>query len=210
MTLLINAFENPVLESALDWEDLQFGELVAYLDESLLEERSVRDLWRTAIKAFPNTRKRQKVIDRVKVEGFRWTPFLGVRTLLLSSRVLGEAYVKKPRKTYESMILFKNVEFSRQPAAGLLKLKEESPPVWFKKLTMGQDIRLRCSCPDFRWRFSWEDLEVKALYGPKAPPYTPPNPERYRGPANPSGLPGLCKHTMATALTLIKAGAASL
>jgi hypothetical protein len=57
-----------------------------------------------------------------------------------------------------------------------------------------KEIKVRCDCHDFRWRFAYYDDQYKALYGATPPPYVPVS---NRGPVNPRHLPGLCKHLMA-------------
>lgn len=189
------------------------------LEERLLMEASVRSLWRDAVRAFPRTQRRQHVIDRVRTEEVAWQPFPGLKILLGNARVLGERYPDKPQRRYRANIMFRGVKFYESPRRGLLKVtnRGSSPSIpkgdlYFERLNFNDSVRVRCSCPDFRWRFNWEceEQQPSALLGPKAPPYTPPNPARYRGPANPSGLPGICKHVMNFALVLHRAGAVNL
>jgi len=186
------------------------------LVESALMEASIRQLWAKAIRAFPKTKRRQHVIDRVRTETVKWQPFPKLRIILASSKVLGEKHPNLRQKRYRTNLMFRNVVFSETAKRGLLKIKSRgktpSRPggnLFFEKLSFNDSVRVRCNCPDFRWRFNWEceSESPSALFGPKAPPYTPPHPERYRGPANPSGLAGICKHVMATGLALHKAGA---
>lgn len=62
-----------------------------------------------------------------------------------------------------------------------------------------KEIKVRCDCHDFRWRFAYYDDVHKALYGATPPPYVPVS---NRGPVNPRHLPGMCKHLMAALKTL--------
>ena len=59
-----------------------------------------------------------------------------------------------------------------------------------------KEVKVRCDCHDFRWRFAYYDDIHQALYGATPPPYTRV-PGSTRGPVNPRHLPGLCKHLMA-------------
>lgn len=177
-----------------------------------LTEASIASLWGSAQKAFPRTQRRQHVINRVRTESVKWQGFPGLKVLLASSRVLGEQYPGKTRNLYRTYLMFRDVTFSESAKPGYFRIDSRGVPhapknLYFEALAFGQGIRLRCNCPDFQYRFNWEceAQSPSALFGPKAPPYTPPNPERYRGPANPSGLPGLCKHGMNMALALHKA-----
>lgn len=215
------------LEAILDAPALRLtiAELLAASlpDEELNEvetliEASVRSLWGSAVKAFPKTRRRQHVIDRVKTETVKWQAFPGLKIVLASARVLGERYTGKyPReqRRYRTNLMFREAVISQTPKKGMLKITAagSSPTVprgaiYFEKLSFDDSVRVRCNCPDFQYRFNWEcDQQTpSALFGPKAPPYVPKNPERYRGPINPSGLPGICKHAMNMGLALYKAG----
>lgn len=221
---------NAIIESVLDAEptlELTIAELLAaslpdddvqQIMEALVEA-SVRSLWKGAVRAFPQTRRRQNVIDRVRTETVKWQPFPKLRTVLASAKVLGESYPDKRQKRYRTNLMFRNVEFSESPKKGFLRItsRGSSPRVpkgnvYFEKLSFNDSVRVRCNCPDFRWRFNWEceSESPSALFGPKAPPYTPPNPEKYRGPANPSGLAGICKHLMQSGLALHKSGAVKM
>lgn len=185
------------------------GEL---LEAIALEEASIRELMTKAKQAFPNTKRRQNVINRVKTETVKWTPFPGLKVLLASASVLGEKYTDKRQRRYRANIMFRDVKFSESPGRGLLTIKGSDKKVFFEKLSFNDSVRVRCNCPDFQYRFNWECAEESpsALFGPKAPPYTPKNPEKYRGPANPSGLAGMCKHVMHVGLSLHKSGAIKL
>ncbi len=223
-------FNQTILTDVLDAEPtlrLTIAELLAaslpederVIVEGLLTEASVRSLWADATRAFPQTRRRQHVINRVSTREVKWQPFPRLKTLLATSRVIGEQHTGQKRKLYRTNIMFRDVEFSAKARRGMLKIttRGSSPRtpkggVFFEKLSFDDSVRVRCNCPDFRYRFNHEtEAETpSALFGPKAPPYTPPNPERYRGPANPSGLPGVCKHIMNVGLALHKAGAVKL
>lgn len=187
--------------------------------ELLLTEASVQDLWGSAVKAFPKTQRRQKVIDRVKTETVQWQPFPKLKIILAAAKILGEKYSdgRRPsQRRYRTHIMFRNTKFHESPVKGSLKVTNRSKTptmprgeIYFEKPTFNQSVRVRCNCPDFQYRFNWEcdSQSPSALLGPKAPPYTPKDPANYRGPANPSGLPGICKHIMNTGIALYKSGA---
>jgi len=190
------------------------GEDVEAITESLTEA-SVLSLWKGAVRAFPKTQRRQKVIDRVRTESVKWQPFTKLKIILASSKVLGERHPGQRQKRYRTNIMFRGVKFEESARKGLLRVtsRGRSPrsptgQVYFEKLTFNDSVRVRCNCPDFRWRFNWEteSENPSALFGPKAPAYTPPDPANYRGPANPSGLAGICKHIMNMGISLNKAG----
>jgi hypothetical protein len=53
------------------------------------------------------------------------------------------------------------------------------------------EVKVRCDCPDFRWRFAYYNDLKQALYGLRPPPYKR---KTNRPPVNPRHLPGMCKH----------------
>ena len=57
-------------------------------------------------------------------------------------------------------------------------------------------MRVRCNCPDFQFRFAWEDRGKQALYGgpPKSYVRKTPDPPIGRPYVNPEQIPGICKH----------------
>lgn len=61
-------------------------------------------------------------------------------------------------------------------------------------------VRVRCSCPDFYFTFAYWDWEKKVIFGPKPRPYTR---KSVNGkPRNPGKFPGFCKHVMNSLLLL--------
>ena len=55
-------------------------------------------------------------------------------------------------------------------------------------------VKVRCDCHDFRWRFAHYDYKAGCLYGATPPIYK--RKTTTRPPANPKGLPGICKHIL--------------
>lgn len=53
------------------------------------------------------------------------------------------------------------------------------------------DVKVRCTCLDFYWRFAVYNFNKKALYGDRPPPYIK---KTSRPPVNPMQKPGVCKH----------------
>lgn len=167
------------------------------------------ELWRSAVRAFPRTKKRHLVLDRVRVLSVKWSVHSSTPPAVMARfKVRGEVYKSRPPKTYSTFILFRNVEFGVGRKRGWFALDGvfdpgSRKPIVFRPIPSHSPLRVRCSCPDFRWRFSWENHREDSLWGVKAPAYLPVSD---RGPANPSKLPGLCKHLMASWAVLVKLG----
>jgi len=158
-------------------------------------ESSLNELKQKAILAFPNTAKRQHAIDEIKIADIKLTPYVGVKTLY----VKGLAQNTTNGKEYNSVILFKGLNYQEQKANNLAEIIVDGAPYYFNKLSLEDtEVLLRCNCKDFFWRFHHEDHEDDSLQGP--------NRKKYEGQglwlANPLHLPGMCKHLMKLAEVL--------
>lgn len=164
-----------------------------------LAESTNAELYDSTVKAFPRTRYRQHATDPIKIVRLEWVPYLGVKTLFISS--LAQNLHKGTE--YRPMILFKGVQYG-DPGAGMVEIvASDNQQYAFKKLKHdGEDVMVRCDCADFRWRFNYYDWVDRSLYGNKR--------KKYEGkggpPANPSSMPGMCKHLIKLFSALDHAG----
>jgi hypothetical protein len=65
------------------------------------------------------------------------------------------------------------------------------------------NVKVRCSCLDFRWRFALWNSKDGSLYGDPPGPYKK---KTNRPPVNPQRVPALCKHLMKTTIALKQSG----
>jgi predicted nucleotidyltransferase len=163
--------------------------------EMMLIETSLRELYDSAVAAFPNTTKRQHATDPIVVTNLRWTPFVGMKTLFI------KAIAQSEGKEYNPIVLFKKVNYNGdQVQITASDMREVS----FDKLSLeNTDVLLRCNCPDFYWRFNYYNHLDKSLQGPKRKKYEALG---IGPPANPQEMPGMCKHLMKTVHVLAEAG----
>jgi len=154
-------------------------------------ESTARELYDSAVAAFPNTTRRQHATDPIRIVSLEWTPFLGLKTLFI------KGLAQNPDGTrgfseYQPMILWKNVNYN--PNRRVVEIiASDRQPYRFERLEYnGHDVLVRCDCGDFHWRFNYYDYLDKSLYGRKRSKY-----ESQGGPpANPQEMPGMCKHIM--------------
>lgn len=158
-------------------------------------ETSLQDLYQSAVDAFPNTGLRQHATHPVVITNLRWTPFVGMKTLFIKGLAQNEG------KEYNTLVLLKNVNYTGDQ----VKITaSDNMEYSFDKLSLENTHALvRCGCPDFHWRFSYYNHLDKSLHGKKRQKYES---KGIRPPANPSGLPGMCKHLMQTVHVLQEAG----
>lgn len=162
-------------------------------------ESSFKHLYDSAVSAFPNTAMRQNSTHTVRVEHVDWVPFLGLGTLFVKGLCNNEG-----RKN-ECILLFKGVEYKEGESRGSVPLSSsDGRVVHVLPISLEKDeVMVRCTCSDFRWRFShWNGVDG-SLYGRR--------PRRYEaslspGSSNPEESPGLCKHLMKMAKMLAETG----
>lgn len=144
-------------------------------------------MYKSAVDAFPNTTKRQYATNTVKVTKIEWTPYLGMKTLY------AKALIQNEGKEYKAQMLFKGVVYHEQMEKGLVRLVVNDQSYLLEQLSSeNTQVLVRCSCPDFRYRFNYYDFVDKSLSGTKATKYEGQNLWK----ANPLELPGVCKHLM--------------
>lgn len=157
------------------------------------------DLYGSSIEAFPETSMRQHATHSVRVEHMDWIPFRGVGTLFVKSLSNNDG-----RKN-ESIILFKGVKYADEQRKNFVGISaSDGKKVYLERLSWeGTDALVRCSCADFRWRFShWNSME-KSLFGRGHKKYEATNRPNS---SNPEELPGMCKHLMKMAKILAESG----
>lgn len=162
-------------------------------------ETSVKGLYDAAVAAFPETGRRQHSTQTVRVEHLDWVPFRGVRTLFV------KALVKNEGRKNDSIILFKGVKYRDSEGRGSVPIRaSDGSEVYLEPLSMeNNEVMVRCTCQDFRWRFAHWDRVDGSLFGRE--------PRRYEamfrpGSSNPSESPGMCKHLMKMAKILRESG----
>jgi hypothetical protein len=150
---------------------------------------SFSQLYNSAIAAYPNTTRRQHATDTIKIENVRWTPFLGMNTLLLRVRADNTA---DNGGIYNPLILFKKVKYE-----GPIKIiaSDNGQTNYISPLSLENNVLVRCSCGDLFWRFHHEDFQDRSLTGPDRKPYEAIS---NRGPINPTHAIGVCKHLIKT------------
>jgi hypothetical protein len=164
-----------------------------------MNEASLVHLYDSTVKAFPKTQFRQHATHTIRFPKLDLLPFLGVKTLFVKGLAQNEG------REYSTYIVFKNVNYKPEDKIDLVEITgSDGLPYKFKKLIAEKhDVLVRCSCPDFKWRWSYWDGQQKCLYGAKPKPYDPVS---NRGPANPLELEGMCKHTLKLVEALKDAG----
>jgi hypothetical protein len=163
---------------------MEFKHWIQRIDETTLPE-----LYQSTVAAFPRTGKRQHSTDLIRITEMNWTPYLGVKTLFLK----GLAQSGESGKEYSPIVVFKGVQYHNNPSPDLVEIVASNGQHYLlDRLKYDQnEVIVRCNCPDFKWRFNYYDHLDKALFGRKRAKYEATT---GRPPANPSEMPGMCKH----------------
>lgn len=163
-----------------------------------MNESTLIQLYQSAVKAFPNTTKRQHATQPIRIVEMRWLPFLGVNTLFLGGKVESHG------KNYDCIILFKEVDYKK---SDIKIVASDGQTYSFGKLGFDKnEVNLRCNCPDFSWRFNYYNFVDHSLYGNKRKKYVAMTEKR----ANPMKMPGICKHLIRFSEALLDADIISM
>jgi len=118
-------------------------------------------------------------------------PYVGTKTILAQGTCHG--YTQENVKHVVD-IQFQNIKFFDEPPEqgeyGTIEYKEEN--YYFIKPTLETDVKIRCSCNDFRFRSSWWAWKQKCIFG--GPPKAYKRKTKNRPPVNKLKIPFLCKH----------------
>lgn len=160
------------------------------MDKELLLETSLTDMEQSIVIGFPDTKKRQHIINTVNVSGVKYLPMIGMKTLRVAGTVTSNG------STYTPTILFLRVNYDNASTDTNVDLKGSNGKDFFiqpieKELT---DIRVRCNCLDYYYRFATFNQPDGSHIPPKAKPYVRTT-DTYP-PANPKKVPGVCKHIL--------------
>jgi hypothetical protein len=148
-----------------------------------LDESSLSELFKSAVTAFPGTTKRQHATNTIKIAKLDWTPYVGLKTLFVKGLAQNEG------REYNPVILFKNVVYGE----GLEVVDNIGKQYRIKPLSIKtNDVRVRCQCGDFNFRFCHYNYLDHSLYGKDRKKYVGQGLWK----ANPSESVGICKHLM--------------
>lgn len=166
----------------------------------LLNEASLPELYATTVKAFPKTTKRQYSTDTIKINQIFWSPYLNFETLF----VKGLAQNTENGHEYNPIILFKEVTYSNKKNKKTIVLRANDGLEYFvEPINLENEVSVRCNCKDFSWRFNYFNHVDKSLYGRVRKKYEA---KFWPDSANPSKLPGLCKHLIKLAKAIDNSG----
>ena len=166
----------------------------------LLLEISYSKLERETWRGFPHTTKRLNAVQEIDVNTVTFLPYLGTKMLLVTSDVQNVVN----GNVYRPLIALVGVKFSEKKVPGWFTFVSDGKRYWCEPVPIEtSNVRVRCQCGDFNYRFSWYDHRNKALYGQ---PFKYQRKTDWYPPANPLEVPGVCKHIGRLARSLKTSG----
>jgi hypothetical protein len=155
--------------------------------EQLEEESTYQDLETDIRRGFPNTRKRQNATGPVSITRVEYIPYVNDGVLR------AQAVAMSGGNRYQPIIQFREVQYEQenQPTNTTFRAVDNVEYHIQPISLAGSNVKVRCNCLDFYWRFSPYNAGDASLVGSPRPPY---NATGQRPPANPTETPGVCKH----------------
>lgn len=149
---------------------------------------------------------RQQRSNQVQIRNIKYTPSIQQGVLRVECETFTSVSGDGP---YQTLIQLEGVEFIDDSRYNFLQKAESRDSAKYNThaftATDGNtyyasygrstslDVKVRCTCKDFRWRFAYYNSGDQTLYGDPPEPYIS---KTQRPPANPNSTPGVCKHLM--------------
>lgn len=169
-------------------------------EEQLDEVSSAPELDTNIRSAWPNTRKRHNATGEVTVANIQYIPYIGMKMLHVKASTVSNGHA------YNQAIQFQRVFFDPTDTPENATFKaSDGEDYHIRPLDLAaHNVKVRCNCLDFHFRFANYNAEDKSLVGKPPPPYQ--RKTLNRPPVNPDQVPGMCKHLLKVVQTLQQYG----
>lgn len=158
-----------------------------------LFERTMNSLVSVTNSSFGNDRSNDS--RRVQIKNIEYIPLVEQGML----QVRANTYSEPGSKPYQSIIVLSNLEYINEETFN--ELNDTGENVFnfvssgganlYIKYENASDVKVRCTCEDFRWRFAAYNYSDNSLQGDPPDAYVK---KTNRPPVNPNNTPGVCKH----------------
>lgn len=141
-------------------------------------------------KGFPDTQKRQHIVNTVNIGNIKFIPFIPSNALQVSCDSHSNGH------HYKTSIAFDAVQYQEEADQNTVEIHGTDNAVHnMIPVSMQQDhIKIDCTCADFRFRFAQQHFKNKSLVGNPPPAHIATTD---RPPVNPMNVLGACKHVLA-------------
>ncbi len=153
----------------------------------LEEDSTYNQLHGNIVRGFPNTRKRQHATGPVHIVNMEYLPYVNNNVLRINTEATSSG------NRYQPIIVFGNVTFEPEdlPSNTTIRASDNNEYHIQTIPLAGANVKVRCNCLDFHHRFGAFNHGDNSLEGPPPPPHQSTT---NRPPANPTRVPGVCKH----------------
>lgn len=160
---------------------------------------TIKKLYEETIKV-SDSRKHYKQAPKVVFQ--QTIPYVGTKSLLIQSGVWGMTV----KALHQVNLFFSQLETktTKQSSDDYFHIQYKNEDYWTQKPDLYKTpVRIRCSCPDYRFTFSYYNWKGEAQFGPKPKSYKP---KTDRAPRNPGHHIGYCHHVADTISLLRTSG----
>ena len=164
-----------------------------------LNEMTYAELERNTMAFQPQSKQRQFAVNPIQIANVELIPHDQ------SGGLEARGTANSTGNQYRPQMLFSEVVFEEEDTAENVTFEgPDGTEFHIRPISLSNNnIKVRCTCLDFRWRFAiWND-KADALYGPGPGVYRRTTD---RAPVNPQQVPGLCKHLLAMTIEIKQMG----
>lgn len=164
------------------------------IQQMLAEAATYNELERNTVNFVPPSTKRQHAVDPIQIQQLELIP------AKQSGQLIVKSIAKSGFKAYEPTMVFENVQFEDEDSPQNITFRGvDGQDYHIRSISLhSNNVKVRCTCLDFRWRFAVQNQQRNALFGP-GPGIYQRKIGSNRPPNNPQHVPGLCKHLLALA-----------
>jgi len=173
--------------------------ILEQMAEELNEESSYKDLEQKTLQFEPATKKRQFAVDPIQIIEMKLVPFRTSQTLEAHATATSDGKKYQPSISFSDVIYEDTDQNDNVSFIGSDKEEYHIMPISLSR----NSVKVRCTCLDFRWRFSIWNNNDGSLLGDPPGPYQK---KTDRAPVNTKRTPGVCKHLMKEVIALKQAG----
>ena len=178
-----------------DYMFIRGARIVTQLNEFLNEESTFVDLERNTVNTMPGANRAQNT-NSIQIRNLQLIPYEGALGINSSVNSVESG------NTYQPQMVFLDVTYINMEDNPDV---EQDPNLVTFKAADGKDytiepihlsrnnVKVRCTCLDFRWRFAMYNDKDGSLFGNGPGLYQK---KTQRQPNNPQQVPGVCKHLL--------------
>jgi hypothetical protein len=131
---------------------------------------------------------RKQAASKVQISKTNFIPSIDNGTLEV------KAITNTGNQKYKTSLYFDDVEFLDEPVGNAATvIGADGDEYYLERIPLNQiDVKVKCTCLDFYYRFATWNSGDESLIGKPPPPYI--RKTTTRPPVNPAKVPGVCKH----------------